>query len=139
MSKRVARVVAPPAREARHVGRRAVALVHEAAADRARSRVEVLVAAPDGEIGAPVVQRERHVADRVRKIEADARSRALRRVAIARGRARSPVQVLHARQQHERDALAVLPRAARRSARDRARAAGSRGASSIRASAGSRP
>ena len=41
-----------------------MALVHEAAADRAGSGVQVLVGTPHGEVDVPVVQRQRQVADR---------------------------------------------------------------------------
>ena len=58
-------------RGARCAAARRMALVHEAAADRARAAVQVLVAAPHREVGVVVVQGERHVADRVRQVEAD--------------------------------------------------------------------
>src|SRR5258706_2074273 len=62
-------VVAPPARESRQVGC-GVPLVHEGAAEPARTRVQVLVVAPDGEVSAPIVQSELQVADAVREVEA---------------------------------------------------------------------
>src|SRR5215468_9202941 len=79
--------------------------MHEATADGARSRVQVLVAAPNGEVGRIAMQSERHVADRVREVEAD-------RAAVASRQAREradleplAAQVLHARQEDQRDAL----------------------------------
>ena len=44
-------------------------LVHECACDRAGSGIEIFVGTPDGEIDVPIVQGERDVADRMRKIE----------------------------------------------------------------------
>jgi hypothetical protein len=82
--------------------------MHEATRDGAGSGVQVFVVAPDREVGARVVNRERHVADRVREVEADTAA-----VALCGRRVRSEVEpfageILHAGQQHERDALAVL-------------------------------
>ena len=56
--------MAPPAGEARTLRIR-MTLVHEAAGDRARAGVEVLVAAPRGEVGAGVVQLQFEVAGAV--------------------------------------------------------------------------
>ena len=66
-------VVAPPAGQARQIGRLAVAvpLVDEASADRAGPRVQVLVRTPDGEVHVPVVQAQDQVAGRVRHVEPD--------------------------------------------------------------------
>jgi hypothetical protein len=78
--------VAPPTRHAQRLGRNvrtvslltehlgaraavAVALVHEAAADRAGAAVHVLVGTPDGEIAAPVVKVQWHITRRVREVE----------------------------------------------------------------------
>ena len=66
-------------------------LVHEAAADGAGAGVEILVAAPHGEVGVPVVQVQRRVADGVREVEAHrgagtARRRDQRRQAPGPGR-----------------------------------------------------
>ena len=98
--------MAPPAGQARH-RRTAVAFVHEAAGDRARPGIDVLVVAPDREIGAAVVQRQRQVADRVGQVEADRR-------ALGAGQARDrrqveglPGAVLDARPQHQRQAGAM--------------------------------
>ena len=58
---------APPAREPRvELVVRGVATVHEDGAEAARARVEVLVRAPRGEVDAPLVQGEGHVAHLVR-------------------------------------------------------------------------
>mmetsp|Transcript_94003 Transcript_94003/g.293826 ORF Transcript_94003/g.293826 Transcript_94003/m.293826 type:complete len:257 (+) Transcript_94003:3-773(+) len=65
--------VAPPPRQApREVGHPGigVALVHEGARDVAGAGVEVLVGAPAGKIAAPIVQLKRHIADRMREVEA---------------------------------------------------------------------
>src|SRR5262245_39104814 len=45
--------------------------MHEGAADRAGSRIQILVAAPDREVRSRIMQRERYVADGVRESEAD--------------------------------------------------------------------
>jgi len=45
--------------------------MHEQTRDPTRPRVDVFVRAPDGEIDVPGVQRERNVADCVRKVPAD--------------------------------------------------------------------
>ena len=82
--------------------------VDEAASDGARSRVEILIRAPDREIDIPVVQREWDVADRVREVEPDP--------AAAPPRCgRDALQVeslsslkLDAGEEHERDRVAVL-------------------------------
>ncbi len=57
----------------------AMPLVHEAAADGAGAGIEIFVAAPHGEVGIPVVQVQRHIADRVREIDADGGADAARR------------------------------------------------------------
>ena len=85
-----------------------MALVDEAAGDRTGTCVEVLVAAPDREVAAGVVQREWQVAGRVCKVESDP---AALRVRGARDRGEVEglaAEVLHAGQQHQRDAGAVL-------------------------------
>ncbi len=80
----------------------------ETAADGAGARVQILVAAPNGEVGAGVVDRERHVADRMGEIEADAAAVPLRRRSV-RGEVEPLArQILHAGQQNERDALALF-------------------------------
>ena len=48
-----------------------VTLMNEEPADAAGAAVHVLVAAPGGEVGAPVVQRQLEVARCVRQVEAD--------------------------------------------------------------------
>ncbi len=114
-------VVTPPAREPWQVVRLGVPLVHEAPADGAGAGVQIFVAAPHGEIRARVVQRERHVADRVRQIEAHATAVSAGRRRVARpdpGVRRTDT----ARQATGRARFAHPPsRAACRSARDRAR------------------
>src|SRR5690606_5460737 len=57
--------------EARQVECVCMPCVNETSGDRARSGVEILVAAPDGEVGVPVVQAQRRGAGGVREIETD--------------------------------------------------------------------
>ena len=63
--------MAPPAGEARDIGPPRMALMHEQAADRARTAVEVLVTAPAREIAPRVVEGEREVPGGMGQIEAD--------------------------------------------------------------------
>ena len=100
-------VVPPPSREARTFRVVGVPVVHEAAGDGARSRVQVLVGAPDREIHIPVVQCERHVAGGMREVEPD------RNAAPACG-PRDALHVvdlagvvLHARQHDQREVVGV--------------------------------
>src|SRR5688572_12144604 len=80
----------------------------EAARDGAGAGVQILVAAPDGEIGAGIVNRERHVPDGMREVEADAAAVALRGRGV-RGEVESFTgEILNAGQQHDRDAFALL-------------------------------
>ena len=109
-------LVSPPAGEPR-AGQRAavtgarlclgVALVHEAAADGTRPGVQVLVAAPHREVGVRVVQRERHVADRVREVEAGDAAVRVRGARDARQVKHLPGAILHPGPQHQRDLSAV--------------------------------
>ena len=59
-----------PARRGRSV-MAAMLLVDETAAHGAGTAVEILVAAPDGEIDVPLVQLQRHVAGGVGQVETD--------------------------------------------------------------------
>ena len=100
-------IVAPPAGEARQLAAR-MALVDEAAGDRAGAGVEVFVMAPHREIRAAVVQAEFQVADAVGEVEAAQRALRVRQprdLAQVEGLAAA---VLHARPQHQRQARAVL-------------------------------
>ena len=45
--------------------------VEEGATDRAGAGVEIFVGAPNGEIDLPIVQRDRHVANGVGKVDTD--------------------------------------------------------------------
>ena len=65
------RIVPPPSGEPRKVAVGRVPLVDEGAGDRARPGVEIFVGTPDGEIDVPIVQRERHIAGRMREIDPD--------------------------------------------------------------------
>ena len=85
-----------------------MALVHEAAGDRAGTGIQILVVAPHREIDPAVVQCQFNVADRVGKV--DAADRALR-VGEAHDLGnveRLPAAVLHAGPQHQREARAVF-------------------------------
>src|SRR6185437_7506148 len=62
-------LVSPPSHQMRLA--KDVAVMYEATANRSRARVQLLVTAPDREIGVVVMQRKWHVADRVCEIEAD--------------------------------------------------------------------
>ena len=140
-------LVAPPARQARARDRASVrgarqrpdvALVHETAADGPRSGVQVLVAAPHGEVRVRLVQGERQVADRVRQVEAGHAPVPVGGTRDARQIERLPGAELHRRPQHQGDLRAVLLEARLdRALRHAVFADG--GASSISASAGSRP
>ena len=96
-------IVPPPAGVARAGRIPPVPGVHEAAADRPRSAVQILVGAPHREVGAPVVQPERHVARRVRQIEAHHRARPPPRTCQALEIEQLAGVILHAGQQDERD------------------------------------
>ena len=45
--------------------------MQERACDGARAGIEVFVRAPDGEIDVPIMQRQRHITDGMRKIDPD--------------------------------------------------------------------
>ena len=81
--------------------------------DGAWAAVEVLVAAPDGEIAAPLSCRlQREVAHGMREIEADDAAHAAARAAVmARKIERLAGAVLDAGEHHQRDARAVFGRA----------------------------
>ena len=68
-------MVPPPTLESRYFKSRVAAgsplLVDKESANASRTRVEVLVGAPDGEVDVPVVQPERHVADRVSQVDSN--------------------------------------------------------------------
>ena len=102
-------VVAPPAGESRQVARRAetVPLVDEAAAHRARARVQVLVRAPDGEVHVPVVEAQDEVARRVRQVPADDATLRLREPRDRLDLERLARVVLDSRKQDQRDRLAL--------------------------------
>ncbi len=101
-----ARVVSPPAGETRP--RVDVPLMNERAADRARPGVQILVAAPHGEIRIAVVKRQRRVADGMREIESGERADAMTRP-VRCARDRRPARCgTESRPQHERNARAVL-------------------------------
>ncbi len=99
----------PPAGQARHVGAGPeMPLVDEDRADRARSAVEVLVRAPDGEIDVVVVERERDVAGGVRELPADDRPDLVGRRRQPPDRQRLTGREVDAVEQDEREARAVL-------------------------------
>src|SRR5262249_56578564 len=109
-------LVTPPAGEP-HPGKRAavararlrlaVTLVHEAAADRARTAVEILVAAPHGEVGLRRMQSERRIADRMRQLEPGDAAGGVCRARDARDVERLTGAKLHPGPQHQRDLRAV--------------------------------
>ncbi len=59
----------PPAAKPRQLEVPPVTLVNEYPADVARARVQVLIGAPRGKVDVPVMQRQGHVARRVREVE----------------------------------------------------------------------
>src|SRR5258708_21114182 len=85
-----------------------VTLVDEAAADRTRSAVQVLVTAPYGEVRLGLVQRQGRIADRMRQVEAGNAAVPVRGADDARQVERLAGAKLHSRPQHQRDLLAVL-------------------------------
>ena len=82
--------------------------MHETAGHRARSGVHVLVVAPDGEVGAGIMQAQRQVAGSVGMVEADHRAGGVAQAHDLRHVERLPGAILHARPQHQRQARAVL-------------------------------
>src|SRR3981081_2069318 len=64
------RVVPPPACEPRQIDAASVALVHETPADGTGTGIEILVTAPYGKIGIPLVQIQQSVADAVSEVQA---------------------------------------------------------------------
>jgi hypothetical protein len=77
--------------------------MNEAAADGTRTGVQILVVAPDSEVGAAVVQLDRHVADRMSQIEADATSCSVRRLRDRAQVEALAVEELHTGQHHGRE------------------------------------
>src|SRR6185312_1466483 len=99
-------LVSPPTRQPRCALR--VAFVYEAAANGTGAAVEILVAAPDGEVGLCVVQCERCVAYRVGEIETHYAAGTPGRARDARQVERLARSELHSRPQHQRDLLSDL-------------------------------
>ena len=102
--KRVCSVVAPPAGEARQLGSLAWRSCTKQPAIAARAAVQVLVAAPHGEVGVPVVQLQAAGCRR----RAPGRSRRCSPAACAAAVIAAHVEglagaVVHAAQQHQRD------------------------------------
>ena len=100
-------IVTPPAGESRPIAA-CVTLVHEASGDGAGPGVQIFVAAPDCEIATAVVQAQREIAGRVREIESDDATLAMRGFGDRAKVERLAGAVLHAGQHHERDARAVF-------------------------------
>ncbi len=94
---------APPALEARQPGDIEMALVDERSGDRTRTGVEVLVRAPGGEVDAPVVQRQRHVAGGVGEVPADEGAGGLAGSGDRRDVEQFAGEVVDAAEQHEGD------------------------------------
>jgi hypothetical protein len=85
-----------------------MAFVHEDAADRTGSGVDVLVVAPGGEVGAGVMQSQRQVAGGVRAVEADRRALCLRKPRDFLQVEGLAGAVLDARPQHQGQPRSVL-------------------------------
>ena len=95
--------LSPPPGQPRQIRATRIPVVDEAAADRARSGVEILVAAPYREVGVPIVQRQQCIAHRMRQVQAHGGADAVRR-----GDQRFDVQalagqILNSRQQDQRE------------------------------------
>ncbi len=78
--------------------------MHEAAADGAGTGIEILVAAPDGEVGIPIVQLQRGIADGVREVDADVGADPARRRDQRRHVEQLSGEILHAGQKHQTQA-----------------------------------
>ena len=102
------RVVPPPPREAREVPVVAVPLVHEGRRDRARTSVQILVGAPDGEVHVPVMQRQGHVAGSMREVEPRPGTGSMRRRRDALDVQPLAREVLHAWQHHQGHRLTLI-------------------------------
>src|SRR5712692_8069406 len=124
-------VVSPPTREPRK-HRAGMALVHERAAGAARAGIEVLVAAPDGEVGVRIVQPEDQVPHPVGEIEAGDAPSLVRRLDERGEVERLAGEEVRRPEQEERDgAVQVPPRiVAARDLDDRARKSVERGVGS---------
>jgi len=85
-----------------------VALVHEAAGDRAGTGIHVFVMAPHCEVRAAVVQLQRQIADRMCQVEAGDRAGGVCKVCDLPQLERLAGAVLHAGPQHQRQARSVL-------------------------------
>ena len=102
------RIVPEPTGQARQLAVGRVPLVHERARHRAGTGVEIFVGAPDGEIDVPIVQRQRHVADRVREIDPDHAAALLRRRRDFLDVEQLTGEKVHAGDKHQRDLVALL-------------------------------
>ncbi len=80
--------------------------MHEATADGAGAGVEILIAAPDGEVGIPVVQLQWRIADRVREVQAHCGAGAARSRDQRRQVQQLPGEILHTGQKHQAQAAA---------------------------------
>ena len=78
-------------------------LMHETSADAPWAAVQVFVVAPDGEVGAPIVQPQRNIPGGVREIEAYDASFLMPSFGDRRHIQRLTRNVVHASQQNERD------------------------------------
>ena len=82
--------------------------MYECAADRTGSGIQILVGAPNREIGRPVVQCKRHIANRVGEIEPNSASRSFGQPAEPGHIEYLSVVILHTGQQQQRSASAML-------------------------------
>ena len=102
ISKRLA--LSCPHQPARRTGRSRAHGAHGRSSRRSRrARIQILVAAPDGEIDVPIVQLEWHVADGVSEVETDATTCAARLLCDRAQIEALTVEKLNARQHHCRD------------------------------------
>src|SRR5437764_2294146 len=94
------RVVSEPTSQSRQLRVRRMSLMNIRAGDRAGTGVEIFVGTPHREIDVPIVQRERNIADRVRKIDTDGDATFLRGLRDGWNVEQLAGEKIHARNQH---------------------------------------
>src|SRR6266446_8809825 len=82
--------------------------VHVSARDGARPGVKIFVGTPDGEIDVPIVQRQRHIADRVGKIDTDRDAVLLRRFGDRRDVEQLAGEKIHASDYNDGELVGVF-------------------------------
>ena len=102
------RIVAEPTGQPRKfcVGR--VTLVQVGAGGRTGAGIQIFVRTPDGEVDLPIVQRQRHIAGRVGKIDSDGDSMLLCRLCDCRNVEELSGEKIHAGDHHYRELISVL-------------------------------